>query len=52
MGQNWRSKLDAFIKNRELLMEEKISVKRRRRKQKHMHRLSWKGVLEALEYGG
>lgn len=28
MGQNWRSKLDAFIKNRELLMEEKIISKK------------------------
>lgn len=28
VGQNWRSKLDAFIKNRELLMEEKIISKK------------------------
>ena len=33
------------------LMEEKLSVKRKQRKQKHVHRLSWKDVLEALEYG-
>ena len=32
-------------------MEEKLSVKRKQRKQKHVHRLSWKDVLEALEYG-
>lgn len=46
------AKLVEFIKNKELLMEEKLQVKRRRqRKQEYVHRLGWGDVSEAFGCG-